>query len=248
MESARHSTWETNTLPSVVEIEVNTLCNRSCHYCPNGRGESKKKNENIHTQIFEKIIYELSLFNFSGRLSYHLYNEPLLNNCLENLVSYAKRELPFAFHYLYTNGDFLDQNRYESLLSSGIDYFLVTRHNYELIEERVYQFVQLPDQLNLSNRGGCIKKLNNPMQRYCFAPSEMMIIAINGDILLCHEDAERNVVMGNIVTQGFYDVWNSSKFQQIRRLLSNRKRNEASIICQECDNQAYPTPHTSIKP
>jgi sulfatase maturation enzyme AslB (radical SAM superfamily) len=71
---ARHQAgWFT-----MVEIEINSRCNRACPYCPNvitPRNASKFIFEHSFTQVFDRLAEA----GFIGRLSYHFYGEPLLH-------------------------------------------------------------------------------------------------------------------------------------------------------------------------
>ena len=50
-----------------VELEINSLCNRTCSYCPNAT--SKRPKGNMSRDLFEKIIGELASMDFDGRVS-----------------------------------------------------------------------------------------------------------------------------------------------------------------------------------
>src|SRR6185503_15506674 len=80
--------------PSVVEIEVSVRCNRSCIYCPNSKVGSTSPFSFMDIELFRRIIAQLSQISFSGRLSFHFYNEPLMRKDLEKLVAIARAPLP----------------------------------------------------------------------------------------------------------------------------------------------------------
>ena len=144
--------------PSVVELEVCVKCNRACTYCPNGTIGPTALKLKMDDKLYRRIINQLSEISYSGRLSFHFYNEPLLRKDLEDLVKIARIALPLAYFVLYTNGDLLEDSRYQRLLEAGIDFFLVTRHSREPIKPRLHQLVQFPENLDLSGRGGAVKK------------------------------------------------------------------------------------------
>src|SRR5581483_938051 len=184
--------------PSVVELEVGVRCNRTCVYCPNSTLGPISSSGFMEIGLFGHIIAQLAEIAFSGRLSFHFYNEPLMRKDLEHLVALARAALPFAYFVLYTNGDLLTDARYEQLLRAGIDFFVVTRHGGEPMKPRLHQRVQFPRDLDLSGRGGAVASVTAPLQRACHAPSEMLIVMVNGDVVLCHEDARREIVIGNL--------------------------------------------------
>lgn len=232
--------------PSVVEIEVNSRCNRRCVYCPNSLPDLPRVEKFMYKELFKMIILELEYIEFSGRLSFHFFNEPLVRRDLEALVAWARARLPWAYFLLYTNGDLLDDDRHAALLEAGIDNFLVTRHDFDAYPERPFQFVQLPSNFTLSGRGGTIARTDEPLDIACFGPSEMMIVTVNGDVVLCHEDAERRHVMGTFATQTLEEIWFSKRFMEFREPLERGDRSAASAMCRTCDNRLYPVAGAAI--
>lgn len=231
---------------SVVEIEVNTRCNRRCAYCPNAQPTFRQPERRIDEAVFERIIDEIAAAGFTGRLSFHLFNEPLLHPRLEDLVARARARLPRAFFVLYSNGDLLDDRRHQALLDAGIDRFFVTRHDSDAFPDRPYQEVQWPVHFPVSGRGGTVAVSPEPLAVPCFAPSEMLIVTVDGDVLLCHEDAERRFVMGNLMRQSLREIWFGEAFTAARRLLEAGARAEAGGICRLCDIRLYPIPGGAI--
>jgi GTP 3',8-cyclase len=236
----------TASWPSVVEIEVGVRCNRACVYCPNSTLGSTAPSSFMEAELFRRIIAQLSEIEFSGRLSFHFYNEPLMRKDLEALVTVARAALPLAHLVLYTNGDLLTDTRYHNLLKAGVDFFLVTRHGGEPMKPRLHQLVQFPRDLDLSGRAGAVVGVTEPLRRACHAPSEMLIVTVNGDVVLCHEDARREVVVGNLGRSTIREVWLGDEMERFRRHLVRGRRQEAGAVCARCDHCAYPGPHMTI--
>lgn len=232
--------------PSVVEIEVGVRCNRTCEYCPNDTVGTTSSSSFMDIQLYDRIIAQLAEIAFSGRLSFHFYNEPLLRKDLEVLVSAGRRALPLAYFVLYTNGDLLSEARYASLLEAGIDFFIVTRHGLEPMQLRKHQLVQFPQNLDLSGRGGAVESIVRPLRRACHAPSEMLIVTVSGDVVLCHEDARREVVLGNLGKSSLQEIWHGDVMEGIRNHLIRGERQEAGPLCAGCNHRAYPGPNMTI--
>lgn len=227
---------------SVVEAEVNSRCNRRCGYCPVSINPAPVPQVAMTDEVFDRLISLLREIDYRGRFSFHLYNEPLLRKDLETLVSKVHSQLPEAFQLLYTNGDLLSNARYSSLRAAGIDHFLVTRHGRTPIPARENQTIQYPEDLILTNRGGMITlpiDRNLPLRTPCFAPSEMLIVTVVGDVLVCCNDAKRKNRMGNIMNQSLEEIWFSEEFLRIRRLLNEGNRANASSICAKCNDTEY---------
>lgn len=232
--------------PSVVEIEIGVRCNRTCVYCPNSTLGSTSPSSFMETGLYRLIVAQLSEIAFSGRLSFHFYNEPLIRKDLETLVAVARTALPLAYLVLYTNGDLLTDTRYANLLEAGIDFFIVTRHGGEPMTPRLHQRVQFPGDLDLSGRAGAVRGETAPLRRACYAPSEMLIVTVNGDVVLCHEDARREIVLGNLGRSTIRDIWCGDNMARFRRHLVRGERREAGSICTRCDHRAYPGPNMTI--
>ncbi len=167
----------TGALFTVVELEVNALCNRVCDYCPIAvLPKVPKVPKLMSEEVLERALEELCRIEFRGRISYHFYNEPLVRKDLARIVRRVREVLPGAFQLLYSNGDLLTDARHAELLDAGIDHVLVTRHVGGEYAERPQQTVQWARDLVLTNRAGIMKKvarLAQPMRRSCWAPTDM---------------------------------------------------------------------------
>lgn len=200
-------------------------------------------------KLFTTLVNQLASIPFAGRLSYHFYNEPLLRRDLERLVSTVDRRLPEALQVLYTNGDRLDERRYASLRTAGVDFFIVTLHDGRAFPKRDFQYVQRGDDLILTNRGGTLTHLPavtaDILRTPCYAPSDMAIVTVSGDVLLCYEDATRGNVMGNILDTHLIEIWWSPRFVTLREQLARGDRS-ATSICRTCTNVAHASPGLSL--
>lgn len=226
-----------------VEIEVGSRCNRHCSYCPVSLERVPSVPEFMSAVVFEAIISSLRNISFQGRLSYHFYNEPLLRRDLEALVSKARSAIPAALQVLYTNGDRLDDARYTSLRSAGIDWFIVTLHSRRAFPERPFQLVKRPEDLQLSNRGGRLTNLPGPSLRHlstpCFAPIELCVVTVTGDVVLCCEDSERTEAFGNVLESPLKEILSQPRLMEIRHALMQGRRLQGADICRRCTNVAH---------
>ena len=224
---------------TVVEVEVNSRCNRKCSYCPVSILPVPDVPRLMSEEVFQRLLSELSRIKFSGRMSYHFYNEPLLRTDLEELIERCSNRLPEAHQVLYTNGDLLTDDRYLRLEKAGIAHFIVTSHDSLSYPSRPKQTILFPSDLKLTDRGGIMFKLSDPLTLACYAPSEMLIVTVTGDVVLCYEDAKRTQVMGNIVSSPLEEIWFSVEFVRLRNLLANGRRGQGAAICKGCDNNAH---------
>jgi len=223
------------------EVEINTACPRRCTYCPNSLPELRDSNHMMSDDVYRRILDELRAADYVGRLSFHLYSEPLLRQDLPRLIGLARNALPATFLVLYTNGDLLTDGRYNELLEAGLDRFIVTRHDGRMLSPRPYQVQLHWKDLILTSRGGLVATAGT-LQRPCHAPAEMLIVTVHGDVLLCHEDGRREFVMGNLATHTLREVWWSEQFVEKRTLLKQGRRHDAGGLCTRCDLTCYTLP------
>lgn len=227
--------------PLVAEVEICNHCNLECSYCPNAILPVEKK-QWIAPELFAHILEQLAEMGFSGTFSFHLYNEPLLHPGLEDLVRSVRKQLPQARPVVFTNGTHLNEKRYRSLLEAGVARFIVTQHKDYRLPPRPHQTLQTPEDLQLTNRGGLLGKQDAPLQRPCHAPTEMLIITCQGEVLQCFEDARKRRVMGSLQRQSLREIWSAPAFLQARAELARGNRNLFADLCALCDNQDYPSP------
>ncbi|MGQ4619741.1 SPASM domain-containing protein [Nocardia sp. R7R-8] len=234
--------------PSVVELEVCSRCNRACSYCPVSLNPRPKVPVRMSDEVFRAAIGQLADISFSGRISYHLYNEPLLRKDLPRLVQHVNTTIPDALQLLNTNGDLLDDGKYAELRRAGMDYFYVTRHSEGPYPDREFQIVQYSQDLTLTNRGGTLEHLPSASAQTartpCFAPSEMLIVTVAGDVLLCYEDAERGHVLGNVLDSSISEIWVTHRFNTIRARLRAGDRS-VFAMCSACSNVSHHRPGLS---
>lgn len=237
---------------NTVEIEINSRCNRKCLYCPVSILDPRKNPVFMDDDVFERLITELARIEFRGRISYHFYNEPLLRADIAQLIQKVKEMVPYANQTLFTNGDLLTELKYKELIDAGIDFLQITSHSLKKHPNRQKQVVYFPSDLNLTNRGGTMVNLPPPTEDIlttpCYAPSEMLIVLVNGDVALCYEDAQRRHIMGNIMSQSLEEIWFSKEFCNIRQEVSLGRRANGASICRACSNKAHAIPGTSHIP
>jgi hypothetical protein len=80
-------------------------------------------------ELFEKVIDDLAAIDFSRTISFHFYNEPLMDKRLPELVAHARKRLPRCVFDLSTNGDYLTPALIDELFRSGLDAIHVSLHS-----------------------------------------------------------------------------------------------------------------------
>lgn len=232
-----------------IEIEINSHCNRACSYCPNV-DQSRIEQGVMSKELFHKILTQLQEIEYSGRISFSFYNEPLLVQDLEYYAGQVKAYLPACNILIYTNGTLLTLPRLEGLLSAGVDYFVITKHESEKDYAFDQLYLSLPTEivdkhikyqsykdLKLTNRGGLLPKIQKDVESKnlpCSIPLHMMTITNKGSVVPCFEDYHQVHSMGNIEQRSLNDIWNSSEYVILRKklLMGFRKDYE---VCSKCN-------------
>ncbi len=112
----------------LINLELSYRCNRKCDYCPVSFSSRNAHQLFMSNEILNKICQELQEIRYENRISLNLYNEPLLDNNLEEKISLIKKHLPYCHIAFNSNGDKLNFNRLKTLSDAGCDYICVTLH------------------------------------------------------------------------------------------------------------------------
>ncbi len=233
-------------LPASVEIETISDCNRKCRECP--RPTDRK--EVLPYGTFVRVVEDLRDWNFRGRLSFHSYNEPLLDERIYGLVEIARDNLPEARFVFYTNGDYLTQGVVDTLLQAGTDKFMVSLHDPasdELVSrisglERAYEEIVVLDlrkehrKTPLVNRGGLLD-LDRVVRPFnCYRIGDPGVVRANGDVTVCCNDALGKHPYGNVNETSFREIWESEDFRRVRKLIRRGRFGDPRVpdICAKC--------------
>jgi radical SAM protein with 4Fe4S-binding SPASM domain len=244
----------------VIEVNLTELCNRKCVFCP--RVDPKVyPNRNLHTDIktSEKIANDLLERNYSGRISFSGFGEPLLCKDFDKHIEIFRKKLPNVSLETNTNGDKLNPERIIELFDIGLTNLYINMYDgpeqIEFFEKMILKtgldknkFYLRPHWVGyhknwglfLNNRSGLVtseeneylKPLEASKSRRCFYPFYKMFIDYNGDVLFCSNDWGRKIIVGNINDTSIYEIWTSEKLNKIRQKLSKKDRNFAP--CNTC--------------
>ena len=113
----------------IINLETSAYCNRVCPYCPVSIYDRKDKTIKISESILSSVITALKEVDYAKRISLNLYNEPLYNSFIFEVLSKLNRELPNSLLHLNSNGDYVKSE--ETLLKleqSGLKELLITLH------------------------------------------------------------------------------------------------------------------------
>ncbi len=99
--------------PRTVSIETQVKCNAKCDFCPYPK--SPRQGEEMPTDVFEKIIDDLSVMpkDHWFQMALCRINEPLLDSRLEGFHDLIARKLPGAVMTFWSNGTMLREGAFE---------------------------------------------------------------------------------------------------------------------------------------
>ncbi len=239
-----------------VLIETRTDCNNHCPFCPHAFND--KKLGIMSWECYTTIIDQLCSMNYNGRVALMLSNEPLLDNRLEGMISYAKSKSQRLFLDITTNGRLLTVEWVDKLFMLGLDninindyrgdrdtfpsklsHYLIpifdaygnnpkVTFNYRRLDERLPNYA-----------GNIPQDFNKGDFGFCNYPFRKITIAYNGDVLLCCDDFMYDTCFGNVMRDNLVDCWNNEDLNNIRIALL---KNQRIGLCERCnDFQEYAT-------
>ena len=132
-----------------IDIEASSQCNRVCNYCTNSINDRKSNNYFMDWRIYERLINQLSLIQYSDKINFVGYNEPLMHKEILKYLDYARVKLPNAILTVFTNGDYLDFDYLKEIEETKINNINISIHqapgklyNEGEVLERVMQLSQ----------------------------------------------------------------------------------------------------------
>jgi len=175
----------------------------------------------ISINAFKKETYEAQMPNFKF--------ERIVNN-IENLISRDLGKMTVWLRILRTS-----MNEVE-IPDAIIDW-----------RKRGLRVEIIP---HISNRGGAVEIAGlRPMHQIrrkkiwdaliahysecCIFPLRQMCILFNGDVILCCNDWQRLMVLGNVKEKSLRDIWNSEESKRIKRLILERQYSDIPA-CRNC--------------
>lgn len=102
--------------------------------------------------------------------------------------------------------------------------------------------------MKLTNRGGILGTIPEPLRKGCTRPFRNMNINWQGDVLLCCQDYHGVVKFGNVMDKSVSELWNSYALNVYRVKLLGKDRRIP--VCDQCDYSGgvyqHNVPHVSF--
>ena len=224
-----------------VLIETRTDCNNHCPFCPHQFNE--KKLGVMTWECYTRIIDNLVLLGYNGRVALMVSNEPLLDDRLPDLIKYAKSKSPRLFLDITTNGRLLTLEMVDMLFSIGLDNININDYrgdrdkapnglskNLQPIYDAYFNNPKITFQRRRldekwPNYGGNIpQEFDSKDYGFCNFPFRKLNIAYNGDVILCCDDFMYGTSFGNINDKSLIDCWNDERYNEYRFALLKNNR------------------------
>jgi len=231
---------DTDKLFNCISIETCAICNRRCSYCPISK--DSRPQAMMTDKLFDKIIKELKELNYKGDVILSNFGEPLLDKRLAAFIRKIKGELGSKSTF-FTNGDFLTKERFNELISAGVDNIEISQHDPEPSDPIKNLFAQISPEdwkhisykivkegtQTLTDYGGLVDvETLRPFSCYPYR----IIVRADGSVPLCCGDYYNEVNFGNANQRKLIDIWNNPFYRKIRNEL---KRGIFNLeICKRC--------------
>ncbi len=218
-------------------IQLSNLCNYAFIHtkCP---ANSVSEKIIMSSDLFHKIIDDLSANQFKGTICFHLYNEPMIDPRLFQFIQYINHAMPEAEVEVYTNGYYLNQTMASELVDAGTTIIICTAYNENEFDRlsslnvecafRVFRGI-LDDRLDRYSA----PDNGAPNQSKCRTMITQTPIFPDGDVGYCCMDYKKSVVFGNVNNGSLKDCIQNEKAIQLQKSLLNGDRSVNSL-CTNC--------------
>ena len=214
----------------------------------------------LPTEVYEGVMKDLNKVGFKGGIIYSGFSESFLYKHLEEVIKISKEQCPESRIEMITDGDFLTIDKLNAVFEAGLTRLDVsiydgpdkvkpfedlrveaglTKEQFH-IRERWYAPEEHFGISGLNNRAGAsimseinVNKLDTPLKLKCFYPFYQIMVDFDGAVLLCNNDWDKRLILGNVKETPILDIWNSKKYKDVRENLANANRNHSP--CNRCD-------------
>lgn len=261
--ASRYTAFDASeTLFRRLQIQTIAGCNYRCPFCPANTtsklygGVPLGMRPRMTEQTFDCILEELHELDYQGEVLLHLFNEPLLDERIEDFVRRVREQCPGAYIRIDSNGSLLTRRRLADLVDNGLDRLTIDDYtdNHRILKRiRSWQLSARelsvvhgisrsmtenvdPARLYLYNRAGNVPGLDvpdHPLPLFCSLPFRHCYVGFRGEVVLCCSDWRFEEVLGMIGEDSLRNIWMSERFEQIRAMLIGQNREGG--ICQRCD-------------
>lgn len=106
--------------PEIVQLQTTSYCNGRCVMCPYPDVYSSLSHGAMQISLYKKIVDECCLFGIKEFKPF-LMNEPLLDDRLSEMISYARNKMPDTKIGFSTNGLLMKGEMLQRIVDSGVN-------------------------------------------------------------------------------------------------------------------------------
>ena len=107
----------------IIAFECFSYCNRKCWFCENSRIDRYSFNQYLPEETFLRVLDTLAEIEYEGNVSWAQFNEPLADvEVTLKRVRQARKHLPKAFFFMFTNSDYLSKEVMYELDAAGCNF------------------------------------------------------------------------------------------------------------------------------
>lgn len=205
-------------ITSITNIEISSLCNNKCPYCPS-QGQGNHRDIGLMTMdIYERALYWLGKLIEQGtqleQVNLFGIGEPTMNPTLPRMIRMARMVFPKpGILHFNTNGKLMTEELAVACRDAGITSIDITAHDARSTERTIkilrrakikfnwnVDFAVYPN--NWAGQINWTDKVDYEMQCPWLGRGEVMVMS-NGDITTCCLDAFGYGVVGNVYQDMF---------------------------------------------
>lgn len=213
-----------NLLKNIKSVSIETIdyCNRKCSWCPNKDRETSPNNI-MPWDVLMRILRQLLDYQYTGRVNLFLRGEPTMDPRLVNIVAQVRYLLKTHDIRIVTNGDGLDAQRTKALFDAGVTSIHYNHYNDRLSNEGKLRDADFPGMSHFglkalmptfNNRAGKVDFNPEKSAKQCHNFLNKLVFTTNGDVILCCNDWDKQVIFGNIMVDALSVIMNSELYRK----------------------------------
>lgn len=217
-----------------IAIMISNVCNYACLHvkCP---AHEEKEKQIMSFRDIKYIVDELSHIGFSGKIMFHIYNEPMNDPRLFSIIDYVRMKLKDVKIIVYTNGFYLTDVIVKELEEATVNVLITTAYGKKEFNRLMEFKPNIAYQIHygvLDNRMDFYDEIETKLEGIpCRGLLDNVCIYVNGDIGLCCLDYRHESELGNVFKEGFMCI-NKGKIRKFQTELL--KGNRIERLCQRC--------------
>lgn len=195
-------------------------------------------------EVLDRILDDLQGFGFSGEIHPALFGEPTMDKRLPEIIQRMRARSHRWFIKLYTNGDGLKEAAdVDRLIKAGVNQIYMNHYN-----DRLAKIKTMPDRTfphiihfgmksllpTFNNRAGKVNYEPEEKKKHCYLFLHKLMFTYTGDMVLCCNDFDSEVVFGNIMEKTIPETMQSKLYQTYQQ--AHEKRTAGKLpLCRDCN-------------